>query len=295
MTDGRDERSLAETRPLTRREVTRSGTLFDNRFMLEREVGRGGMGIVYAAHRTEDQSPVAVKIVPVTSSGELARVRREGAILGQLAGPHFVNVLETGVVPPHAYVVMELLDGEDLTQRLARVNHLPPKVLKSLSGELASGLQFAHDLGYVHRDLKPANIFLEHHPQGDHVKLLDFGLAKHLTDDIRLTVTGILLGSPSFMAPGQIEKPRLVDHRADLWSYAVVLYRMLTGALPFGGAGGRLLAGIQAAAHRPATSWETKFPASIDPFFDRALAKRPDDRFQSADELHAAFVEALPS
>ncbi len=288
-----DDLSNCTTHPLKKSEPIEIGKVFDGRFFLERELGRGGMGVVFATRLPNYPRPLAIKIVPFNDTSELSRLRREGAVLAELVGPHFVDILEIGVADSHAYVVMELLDGEDLKVRMARAGALSRSDLIRISREVSNALQFAHDLGYVHRDLKPANIFLEANAGRERVKLLDFGLAKHLTDDVRLTATGVLLGSPSFMSPEQIERPRDVDHRADLWSFCVVLYRLLTGASPFAGSGGRLLAAIQCSPHKPPTRVDARLPPELDAFFERGLAKDPRDRYQTASTVHAALLYAL--
>lgn len=286
-----DADSDVPTLPLGRAPELAPGAVFDGRYLLEREIGRGAVGVVFAARTLKGMSPVALKLVPFANASELGRVRREGAILADLVSPHLVRVLESGVSPPCAYVVMELLEGCDLRTMLIARGRLPPLEVVSLSKQLADGLGVAHGLGYVHRDLKPANIFL--HGVDARVKLLDFGLAKHLADDSSLTATGALLGSPAFMSPEQIEHPRSVDHRADLWAYAVVLFRALTGAPPFPGTGGKLLAHIQACAHASASALNRDLSEEVDACFERALAKSRDARFQSAAAMHAAFERAL--
>jgi eukaryotic-like serine/threonine-protein kinase len=289
-----DDKELGSTQPL--RALSRApkpGSTFMDRFTLEYEVGRGGVGVVYAV-LVDGRPPLrALKIVPFGDDLGLKRVRREGAILDDLVGPHFVRVLESGVVAPHAYVLMDLLEGEDLQKRLARIRRFPAPVLLKLSAQLASALSFAHAKGYVHRDLKPSNIFLERLAAGDSVKLLDFGLAKHVADDSRLTESGVLLGSPNYMAPEQIERARQVDHRADLWSYGVLLYRALSGMQPFNDTGALLLAHIQSSPPTPIRKHEPTLPEEVDRFFEVALAKRPADRFATALEQHRAFAEAI--
>lgn len=291
--DDLSDPSNAVTLPRTLQDPPTFGKVLDDRFLLGAEIGRGGAGVVFAATDKGRDREVAIKLVPFHDSAQLSRLRREGAVLAELVGPHFVTVYETGVLPPYAYVVMERLHGEDLRTRLERTGLPGREQVVEISRELSLALWFAHDLGYVHRDLKPANVFLENHRGRDRVKVLDFGLAKHLTDDIRVTTTGVLLGSPSFMAPEQIERPRDADHRADLWSYAVMLYRLLVGVPPFEGSGGRLLASIQCSEHRLVTRIDPSLPKGVEAFFERGLAKRPDERFQSATEMHAAFVSAL--
>jgi serine/threonine-protein kinase len=188
---------------------------------------------------------------------------------------------------------MDHLVGEDLATRLDVCERLVPEALVDLSRQLCSALEIAHGLGYVHRDIKPTNLFLEEHQGRAHLKVLDFGIAKHFADAGRLTASDVLLGAPAYMAPEQIQNPRDVDARADLWSCAVVLFRCLVGERPFEGTGGGLLASVLTGPHKLATSVAPDLPRSLDAFFDRALAKRPCERFTSAGELHAALLRAL--
>lgn len=265
------------------------------RFRVTREIGRGSIGVVYAGtveagpHRG---SACAIKLIRCDGPGAHERAAREGQLLEALRGPQLVEVLASGVTPPFAFVVMELLFGEDLDARLLRVGRLSRTELLPLSLGIAMALDHAHGRGVVHRDLKPSNVYLAQTPSGEAVKLLDLGLAKRL-EDVRLTASGILLGSPMFMAPEQIERPSEVDARADLWSFAVILYVALVGATPFSGSGGRLLAAIRAAAHVPVKEVDPSLSEEVEDFFAIALAKEPERRFQSAGELQRAITIAL--
>lgn len=269
------------------------GDCFDGRFTVSGVLGCGGAGVVYLVTAGDPPSELALKVVRFEPDTPLLRLRREGAILARLRGPHFVRVHETGVAPPWGYVLMDRLVGEDLATRLDRLHRLTTKTTLELSGQLCAALEIAHALGYVHRDIKPTNLFLERHEARERLKVLDFGIAKHFADDGRLTATDVLLGAPAYMAPEQIQDPRNVDARADLWSYAVVLYRCLVGRRPFEGGFAELLAAVSATPHEPATNLAPDLPPALDAFFARALAKLPNDRFASATELHAELVRAL--
>ncbi len=195
-----------------------------------------------------------------------------------------------------AFIVMELLQGESLEARLRREEKIPAAEASSILRQITRGLREAHDMGIVHRDLKPANIFLASAGDEEIVKILDFGIAKETTkllvkdDD---TSTGMLLGSPHHMSPEQARGGD-VDARSDLWSLAVVLFRMLTGHRPFAGNNlGDIVAKICAdAIPRPSQVDATMTP-EIDRFFERALARNPALRFPSARDLANAFDAAI--
>lgn len=284
-----------ETRPGSEEvELPVEGSRVAGRFRVQREIGRGAIGVVYAGRVESGEragAPCAIKLIRCDGPGLSERAVREGALLAALRGEHLVEVFASGVTPPLAWVVTELLEGEDLGERLLRVTRLPLPVAVRFAGQIASGLDLAHQAGVVHRDLKPSNVFLAREATGDRVKLLDFGLAKRL-GDARLTASGALLGSPLYMAPEQIDRPSEVGPSADLWSFAVLLYRAVAGATPFVGSGGRLLAAIQASAHRPLRELDPALPPALDDFFAIALAKDKDARFQSVRALQRAFSEA---
>jgi serine/threonine-protein kinase len=204
-----------------------------------------------------------------------------------------VQVHDYGVEDGTPYLVMELLEGEDLGARLKRLGRLPLPDAAALALQVAQALRSAHEAGIIHRDLKPANIFLERHPGEEVVKVLDFGLAKApksrtLGD---ATKTGTLLGTPHYMSPEQARGMKELDHRTDLWSLAVILFRVITGRLPF--LGDEIAAVLVAICADPIPVPSQVAPdlgPEVDRFFERALAREPGQRFQSAQELAEAFA-----
>jgi eukaryotic-like serine/threonine-protein kinase len=278
------------------------GAILSRRYRLKQELGRGGMGAVYAAEPIDGGTLVAVKILHAHFLGDvqvLQRFMEEGRTCMRLKHPNILHVHECNTAEDGSpYLVMDLLEGVPLsayTRNGGRVSmaHAVP----ILHGMLA-GLEAAHTQGVVHRDLKPGNVFLAREPQGLFaVKLLDFGIAKVM--DVaggmgNKTKTGMLLGTPAYMSPEQIKSAKDVDSRADLWSAGVMFYEMLTGrtAFPAPTEYARLSAVLQ---YDPEPI-ETIDPelSILGPFLARALKKDPAERFQTARDmslgLHAAVA-----
>ncbi|HEU4406904.1 MAG TPA: serine/threonine-protein kinase [Polyangiaceae bacterium] len=281
------------------------GRVIAGRYALERCLARGGMGSIWVARHLALDTLVAAKFINTRLvSSPIARVRfeREARAAAQLQSPHVVHVHDYGVEEDTPYLVMELLHGEDLGTRLRRVGTLPPPPVAEILVQAARALRRAHEAGIIHRDIKPGNVFLAQDDDTELVKLLDFGIAKapSLGTDSEATKTGQVLGSPHYMSPEQARGLADVDHRSDLWGLAAVVYRALTGALPFPGEEVyEVLLRICSEPALPPSRHVPHLPPELDRFFERALAKVPSDRFQSALELAEAFAEAarrwLPS
>jgi serine/threonine-protein kinase len=223
----------------------------------------------------------------------------------QIRMANVVQVLDYGIDGALPYLVMELLEGEDLGARLAREGRLSLQALTQIFTPTARALQRAHDAGLVHRDLKPENIFLA--SEGDEVipKILDFGVAKAICGERRRfgdsssgereagsTSEGTVVGSPYYMSPEQALGRTDIDHRSDLWALGVIAFRALTGRRPFNS--DVLLEAVLEICSAPiprATSIAPDLPPEVDRFFERALAREPSERFQSVKELVAALVE----
>lgn len=263
------------------------------KYRLERPLSRGGMGSVWLARHINLGSPVAVKFMAptfVTSAAFLARFEREARIAANLQSPHVVYVQDYGIDDDTPYLVMELLQGEDLGTRLERVGRLSLADATRILAQAGKAIRRAHDAGLVHRDLKPANLFLVRveEEQEEIVKVLDFGIVKEtgprLTDEV--TRTGELLGSPHYMSPEQVRGEKDVDQRSDLWSLAVILFYAVTGELPFQGDQlGAVIANILVAPLPSASRLAPDLPPTIDAFFARALARDRAQRFQSIGEM----------
>jgi serine/threonine-protein kinase len=265
----------------------RPGSVLGQKFALERPLARGGMGSVWAGRHLALDVPIAVKLMTealVRSQPARARFEREAKSAAQLRSPHVVQILDYGVEDDTPYMVLELLQGEDLRTRLDRVQRLSLEETAAIVRQIAKGLALAHDAGIVHRDLKPSNVFLARIGDDEVVKLLDFGVAKEtrsrLVDDS--TAVGLVLGSPTYMSPEQA-RGASVDHRSDLWSLAVVTFHALTGHRPFASDHvGDVIAKICSDELPVATRLRPELPAGIDAFFERAFCRSPDGRFPSA-------------
>ncbi|AKT38456.1 serine/threonine-protein kinase [Chondromyces crocatus] len=198
------------------------------------------MGSVWVARHLTLGSPVAIKFMAPEFAAQpafVARFEREARIAANLQTPHVVHVGDYGIEGSTPYLVMELLQGEDLGERLQREQSLSVQNAARIFTHVAKALRRAHEAGLVHRDLKPSNIFLAFEEEYEIAKILDFGIAKEIRQQeiTGLTLTGELLGSPYYMSPEQVRGDKNIDHRSDLWSLGVILYRSLTGELPFSG------------------------------------------------------------
>ncbi|MEZ4259371.1 MAG: serine/threonine-protein kinase [Polyangiaceae bacterium] len=278
---------------------TSPGSVLAGKFRVERELGRGAMGVVLLATDQLLGREVALKLLePSLAHDETARARllREANVASRLTGRHVARVLEAGLLEDGApYVAFEHLEGETLEAVVDRHERLPVPVAVGFVLEALDGLQEAHDLGLVHRDLKPANLFLARTKDGPAiVKVLDFGLAR-AEDSARLTATGDTLGSPAYMAPEQLRAGETVGPAADVWALGVTLFELLTGELPFAGDS------VPAIAHKILRAPPTALaavrdgvPAEIEQVITRCLCKAPAERFADAREMRAALEAACP-
>ena len=270
---------------------------------LLRPLGQGGMGVVWAARHLTLETDVAVKLIrPERVAADpalVARFEREARATARITHPHVVRVMDYGTVDGAVpYLVMELLRGFSLAELLERGGRLSLATARSLVQQAGSALASAHEHGIVHRDVKPHNVFITEESQGYplFVKVLDFGVAKTLGESQvpgmspALTETGMVIGSPPYMSPEQLEGRKDVDLRSDLWSLGVIVYETLTGMQPFqGGSFVAVGAAVLEGRYRPASELRPNLPAAIDDWFAKALCVDPGGRFQSAGEMVAAF------
>jgi len=262
------------------------------RYEILHQIGRGAMGVVYRARDPMINREVALKSIPLAeefAGDDLAEARskffREAEMAGRLSHPHIVTVYDAGDDHGTAYIAMELLRGNHLVEHADPEHLLPRAIAIELAARLAEALHYAHQNCVVHRDIKPANVMFDA-PSGE-LKITDFGIAR-LTDSSR-TRTGVVLGTPSFMSPEQLQG-RAVTGRSDLFSLAVTLYQLLTGQLPFrADSMPGLMLKIAQEPHTPVRMIDPTSPASLDEFFNRALAKDPADRFPSGAALALAL------
>ena len=256
-------------------------------FDVMRVIGRGGMGIVLEAFDSRLQRNVAVKVLdPDLADDELARQRfcREARSAASVTHENVVAVHQVEKSEEHGlpYLVMQLVAGESLEQRLTRDRLMPVREIVRIGLQAAQGLAAAHAQGLTHRDIKPGNILLE--PPNDRVKLTDFGLAR-IAEDVKLTRTGFVTGTPLYMAPEQA-LGQDADPRSDLFSLGAVLYEMCAGQPPFTGPSTlMILKQIAEARHRPLRELNPNIPNWLSETIDRLLAKKPEDRIQNAAQL----------
>ncbi|MCG8418605.1 MAG: protein kinase [Proteobacteria bacterium] len=263
-----------------------------DRFRLFRLAGTGGMGSVYEARDIETELTVAVKVISRPDGGERTRrFAREARALSELRHPGIVHYLDYGVTASgERYMVMEWLRGHDLKSRLER-GPLSERDVIVLGLHVASALSAAHSCGLVHRDIKPGNLFLV---DGDvhRTKLIDFGLVQMVSSTSTLTPSGVLVGTPSYMAPEQALAERRIDGRTDLYSLGAVLFECLTGRTPFRG---DCLMAVLAELHfedAPRVRlWRPSVSDALDELIARLLAKQPDHRPGAADEVVSVLDE----
>jgi serine/threonine protein kinase/WD40 repeat protein len=273
--------------------------VFGGYALLER-IGQGGMGQVFKARHVRLRRIVALKVIRRDRVGGLDAVRRfqrELLMAGQLTHPHIVEAYDAGEEGGTYYFVMEYVEGESLGAIVKRDGPLPVELACEYTRQAALGLQHASDRGLVHRDIKPSNLLLAR--ASGTIKLLDLGLAlirgTAEGELSTLTATGMLLGTPDFMAPEQTWDPHAVDVRADLYSLGCTFYYLLTGAVPFpGGAVGRKLLGHQTEEPVPVEQLRPEVPRGVAAVVRRLMAKRPEDRFQTPAELAETLAAGPP-
>jgi hypothetical protein len=264
------------------------------RYQLEREIGRGAMGIVYLGRDTAINRMVAIKAIPLASEfsdAELTEARarffREAETAGRLNHPNIVTIYDVGEERGLAYIAMEYLKGHHLSDYAKSHNLLEPRKILDIAARTADALGFAHKQQVVHRDIKPANLMYD--ASTDVLKITDFGIAR--LSDAGTTRTGIVLGTPSFMSPEQLEGRTVTGH-SDLFSLGVSLFQLLTGQLPFtADSMTGLMQQIAEAPHPPLRAFRPDLPACVESVIDRALAKNPEERYDSGAQMAAALED----
>ncbi len=285
--------------------VVALGTILDGKFRVTKEIGRGGMAAVYEAENVDIGKRVAVKVL----SAELAnskvvteRFMREARAAAKIRSPYICDVYDVGTYNGRPFLVMELLEGESLYDRLARDRRLSPKETLEITSETAMGLQQAHDANIVHRDLKPENIFLTRGGGGDRsTKIVDFGLAKfydpHLEGgaSARLTKEGALFGTPAYMSPEQASAQGPIGFSSDLWALGCIVYEMLVGRTVWNVDQGvaMILAQIAGGPLPTPSKVCPDLPKSFDAWFAKALDRDESKRFASALELSEELRRTL--
>ncbi len=287
-----------------------AGTKVTANVRLVRKLGEGGMGSVWVADHLGLDTQVAVKFISPELVAEnpavVKRFKREASASAKIKSPHVVRAFDHGLTEDGTpYIVMELLEGENLAEHLHRVGLLSLRQVERLIKHVSRALRKAHKLGIVHRDIKPENLYLvdagrfesDDEPTEDEmfVKVLDFGIAKEtrLPASSAMTRSGAMVGTLEYMSPEQIESPKNVDRQCDLWALAVVAYWALTGRVPFTGEtlGGICIA-IAEAKFTPVGELRA-VPPELDEWFKRAFDPDPDNRFGSATQMVNAYSRAV--
>src|SRR4051794_20004796 len=275
----------------------RIGGVVDERYKVIEAMASGSMGLVYKAERVPVGKLVAIKFLhaPFANDSEfLARFERETRVMSRLNHPNCVSVVDFGVWDGAPYLVMEYVSGTTL-RALIDNGALPAKRALALVRQIAAGLAHAHAQGVVHRDVKPANIMIsEEIGTGDHIRILDFGLARLRGAVGRdATQTNVVVGTPNYMAPEQTVGGGLIDARTDIYAVGVVLFEMVCGDRPFQADDTLALLGMHRAAPIPQLADHVRdgvvLPRGLQDIVDKAMAKSPGDRFQSAIELAEAI------
>ena len=290
-----EQMRAAKTGPSGRAAPAETARLEPERYVIERELGRGTAATVYLARDAKHNRLVALKVLKpeIASATGGKRFKREIDILARLNHPHILQLFDSGILaagkhPPSLFYVMPYMRGGTLRDRVKKELQLSLESALHIAREVADALHYAHGEGVIHRDIRPENILLE---QG-HALVADFGIARVLESVAgeSLSTSGLVIGLPGYMSPEQATASRELDGRTDIYSLGCVLYEMLAGQPPFTGATRTAVLARQIADHVPALSTLCPtVPPAIERAVLRALAKRPDDRFMTAAELAAAL------
>ena len=263
------------------------------KYAIRRELGKGAMGVVYEGFDPSIERIVALKTVRADQLGGedapeiLARFRREAQAAGRLTHPNVVAVYELGEDAGTTFIAMEFVKGRSLKEYLEQRTRFTTPQLARIMTELLAALDYSHRNGVVHRDIKPANVMIL---EDGTVKVADFGIAR--IEQSNLTQTGMILGTPSYMSPEQF-MGQTVDGRSDLFSAGVILYELLTGEKPFSGSATTIMHKVLQEDPLPPSTLNVQVPRPFDAVMKRALAKRPDERFQTAREFAEAIKAAI--
>lgn len=272
------------------------GAWIADRYRVMKKIGEGGMGVLYACLDSVLSREVAVKLMQRSLAGEpllAERLMREARLAAQLRR-HVAQVFDCGMLETgEPFIVMELLSGRDLYAVLRDSGPLSPTELASVMLQVCDGLSEAHEKGIIHRDLKPENLFCSNEPDGAAViKIVDFGVSKQVTAERIRAQTNPTesVGSPQYMSPEQISSPSEVDTRTDIWSLGVVMFELLTGAVPFNGPSPtQVCASVLTGPVPPLSDYCSDVPPALEFIVLRCLQKSREQRFQNVAELAAAL------
>jgi serine/threonine protein kinase len=280
-----------------RNDVLPDNALIDDRYRIVRQIGEGAMGLVYEAENLRISRRVAIKVIHPSLASRtdlLQRFEREARAAARVESAHVADVLDLGALPSgERYIVMEYLDGESLQERFRVKRTLTPLELFPIITQLLDGLASVHEAGIIHRDLKPANVFLCRTQPGDFVKILDLGVCKlyELGEEGMNSSGSQIVGTPGYMAPEQLSGG-IVDARSDVYSVGVMLYRGLSGKMPYSATALReLVMSIFNNEARPLAEVAPSLDAGVAAIVTKAMNADPDSRYPSASALKASFVE----
>jgi serine/threonine-protein kinase len=273
-----------------------TGVTLSGRYLVTRKVGQGGMGAVYEATHTLIGKRVAVKVLLEKYAQREAivkRLKQEAQLASSIGNEHIIDITDFGNTDDgRTFVVMEFLEGESLAECLGREPKLPEGRILRVASQTASALAAAHAKGVVHRDIKPENIFLLKRKELDFVKVVDFGISKSLrasdTDEeaVRLTQTGMVLGTPLYMSPEQARGDEDLDHRVDIYALGVIMYEAASGRVPF--SGNNYLSVISQVLNetpKPLREIRPELSDEFEAIVNKALAKDREDRYKDATEM----------
>jgi eukaryotic-like serine/threonine-protein kinase len=268
------------------------------RYEVEKELGKGAMGVVYLGRDPKIGRVVAIKTMALSQEFEADELKdvkerffREAETAGRLTHPHIVTIYDAGEEHDLAYIAMEFLKGRDLVPYVKADNLLPLEKVLSICARVADALGYAHKNNVVHRDVKPANIMCD--LDTDSVKVTDFGIAR-ITDSSK-TKTGMVLGTPSYMSPEQLAGKK-IDGSSDLFSLGVMIYQLVCGRLPFQGESmAQLMFKIANEPHVDIRTYNEKLPACVSAIVNKALVKDPEQRYQNGEQMAKALLLCLQS
>jgi uncharacterized protein YjbI with pentapeptide repeats/serine/threonine protein kinase len=277
-------------------EKKKPGTLVSSRYRIEKTLGEGAMGVVYRALDIRLDRPIALKLIELGKPGKERdemekRVLREAQTPAKMNHPGIVIIYDYGVEEDYAFIAMEFVEGRTIESILAEYGRFALLKTVEITERIAEALNSAHALNFIHRDIKPANVMLM---RDGSVKVMDFGLAKGTAPtDVSVTRAGMLIGTPKYMSPEQI-RGRALDPRTDIYSLGVVVYEMLTGKSPYSAKDiYGLLNSVLHEEAPPASTKHPKVPRLIDNILAKAMAKRPELRYQRASEFAVALRQAI--